>query len=90
MRPCRSATPAERDARAERRTSHAEEAGSGPPLNANKDRRQPFDWIFSCGVTCSLHFELNPRGVRQWRGFRDEQPWMYGGLELLSPAESIT
>ena len=82
MRPYRSATPAERDARAERRTSRAEEAGSGPPLDADQDRRQPFDWSFSCGgASWSLHFEPNPRDVRQWRVFRDGQPWMYAGLE---------
>jgi len=44
--------------------------------------RQPFDWTFACGgITWSLHFEPNPRDVRQWRVFRDGELWMCAGLE---------
>ena len=82
MRPYRPATRAERDARAEQRLRRKGEAAPGQPLPADKDRRQPFDWSFSCGgVSWSLHFEPNPRDVRQWRVFRDGHPWMCTGLE---------
>ena len=83
MRPYRPATPAERDARRERRLSRAaEEAALETSAQPYKDQRQPFDWTFSCGgVSWALHFEPNPRDVRQWRVFRDGQPWMCAGLE---------
>lgn len=82
MRPYRPATSAERDARTERRQTRAAQADPVPPVDAREDNRQPFDWTFSCGgVSWSLHFEPNPRDVRQWRVFRDGQPWMGAGLE---------
>lgn len=84
MRPYRPATRAERDARAERRLIRAEEAGPGRTVTADADGRQPFDWSFSCGgVSWSLHFEPDPRDVRQWRVFRDGKPWMCAGLERI-------
>jgi hypothetical protein len=83
MRPYRSATPAERDARRERRLIRAsDEAASAIPPARHEDLRQPFDWTFSCGgVSWALHFERNPRDVRQWRVFRDGQPRMRAGLD---------
>jgi hypothetical protein len=66
----------------ERRLSIAREAGPGAAFEPPTDRRQPFDWTFSCGGVCwSLHFEPSPRDVRQWRVYRDGQPWMCAGLE---------
>lgn len=82
MRTYRPATSAERDARAERRVARNAESDADRPVIVQDDRRQPFDWSFSCGgVSWSLHFEPNPRDVRQWRVFRDGQPWMCAGLE---------
>jgi hypothetical protein len=82
MRRYRYASSAERDARNERRLAAATEVGINHPFDAQEDRRQPFDWTFSCGgVSWSLHFEPNHRDVRQWRVFRDGQPWMCAGLE---------
>jgi hypothetical protein len=82
MRPYRPATRAERDARSERRAARVTEPDAAWPVIGQDDRRQPFDWRFSCGgVSWSLHFEPNPRDVRQWRVFRDGQPWMCAGLE---------
>lgn len=82
MRPYRPASSATRDARAERRLNRAAEDGLGLPSDLREDHRQPFDWTFACGgVSWSLHFEPNPRDVRQWRVFRDGQPWMCAGLE---------
>jgi hypothetical protein len=47
-----------------------------PPGPSPADKRQPFDWHFGCGgTTWPRHFEPNPRDVRQWRVFRDGQPW---------------
>lgn len=44
--------------------------------------RLPFDRTFSCGgVSWSLHFEPNPQDVRQWRVYRNGEPWMCVGLE---------
>lgn len=84
MRPYRPATGAERDARAERRRKRAAQSEPARPVDMREDRRQPFDWSFSCGgVSWSLHFEPNPRDVRQWRVFRDGQPWMVAGLERI-------
>jgi hypothetical protein len=72
MRPYRTASCAERDARAEQRSRRAERAGLGLPEDPHQDRRQPFDWTFCCGgFSWSLHFEPNPRDVRQWQVFRD-------------------
>lgn len=82
MRPYSPASSATRDARAERRLSMAAEDVLRLPSDRRKDNRQPFDWTFSCGgVSRSLHFEPNPRDVRQRRVFRDGQPWMCAGLE---------
>jgi hypothetical protein len=82
MRRYRPATSAERDARMERRLAIAKESGSSPPFEPLGDGRQPFDWTFSCGgVGWSLHFEPSPRDVRQWRVYRNGQPWMCAGLE---------
>ena len=83
MRPYRTATSAERDARAERRQPSRVD-GSDTVQAERQDNRQPFDWTFSCGgITWSLHFEPNPRDVRQWRVFRDGEPWMCAGLERI-------
>lgn len=82
MRPYRTATSSGRDARAEQRRARAAEANPARPVDDREDRRQPFDWSFSCGgVTWSLHFEPNPRDVRQWRVIRDGKLWMCAGLE---------
>jgi len=82
MRPYRTATASERDARAEQRQRRASAANPLRPPTDGEDRRQPFDWTFSCGgVSWSLHFEPNPRDVRQWRVFRNGAPWMCAGLE---------
>ena|SRR6218665_1279901 len=81
MRPYRPASRATRDARAERRLSSAAEDGE-LPSDRRDDNQQPFDWTISCGgVSWPLHFEPNPRDVRQWRVFREGQPWMCAGLE---------
>lgn len=44
---------------------------------------QPSNWtFFPCGgLHWALHFEPSLRDVRQWRVFRDGQPWMCAGLE---------
>lgn len=82
MRHYRPATLAEREARAEQRRNKATDAEPIPPRKDDADRRQPFDWTFFCGgVTWALHFEPNPRDVRQWRVSRDGEPWMCAGLE---------
>jgi hypothetical protein len=82
MRRYRLATSAERDARIERRLGVARQARPGPAVQAPGDGRQPFDWTFSCGgVHWALHFEPSLRDVRQWRVWRDGQPWMCAGLE---------
>ena len=66
----------------ERRLALAKEAGLVAPFEPPRDRRQPFDGTFACGgVSWSLHFEPSPRDVRQWRVYRDGQPWMCAGLE---------
>ncbi len=84
MRPSR---PRTRRAATETPGAPPEPVGAGictdiPPGPSPADQRQPFDWHFSCGgTTWSLHFEPNPRDVRQWRVFRDGQPWMCAGLE---------
>lgn len=81
MRHYRPATSSERDARAERR-SRAAPPDLVHPAPVRDDHRQPFDWVFSCGgISWSLHFEPNPRDVRQWKVFRDGEPWMCAGLE---------
>lgn len=47
-----------------------------------RDPRQPFDWTFLCGrVSGSLHFEPSPQDVRQWRVYRNGEPWLCAGLE---------
>ena len=82
MRPYRPATLAERDARREQRGHCAAGQVLGSVAPVRHDCRQPFDWTFACGgVAWSLHFEPNPRDVRQWRVFRDGEPWMCAGLE---------
>ncbi len=82
MRRYRYASSAERDARTEQRLATATEAGASHPFAAQEDHRQPFDWTFACGgVSWCLHFEPSQRDVRQWRVFRDGQPWMCAGLE---------
>lgn len=82
MRPYRHKTRSERDAGAELRLTRGTELGAEGPVAVRDDHRQPFDWTFTCGgVSWSLHFEPNPRDVRQWRVFRDGQPWMCAGLE---------
>jgi len=85
MRPYGPATSAERDARAERRLIHSiDEDGSSSGPSDHGDRRLPFDWSFSCGgISWTLHFEPNPRDVRQWRVFRNGEPWMCAGLERI-------
>lgn len=62
----------------ERRLARLAEDGTAH----DDDNRRPFDWSFACGgVTWSLHFEPSPRDVRQWRVYRDGEPWMCAGLE---------
>lgn len=59
----------------------AEAAVSGPP-ELPRDPRQPSDWALLCGgVSWSLHFEPSPRDVRQWRVYRNGEPWMCAGLQ---------
>jgi hypothetical protein len=66
----------------ERRLAVANEAGPAAAFEPPRDRRQSFDWTFLCGgVSWSPHFEPSPRDVRQWRVYRDGQPWMCAGLE---------
>ena len=80
MRHYRLASSSERDARVERRRAGG--LVDGAPFVVPLDNRQPFDWSFACGgITWSLHFEPNPRDVRQWRVFRDGELWMCAGLE---------
>ena len=80
MRHYRPASSSERDARVERRRAGG--LVDGAPFVVPLDNRQPFDWSFACGgITWSLHFEPNPRDVRQWRVFRDGELWMCAGLE---------
>lgn len=70
MRPYRAATASERGARAEQRRVGG--LVNGAPFVVLLDQRQPFDWRSTCsGLTWSLHFEPNPRDVRQWRVFHD-------------------
>ena len=58
--------------RAEKRAA-AERAAGVPDRPGPLDCRLPFDWTFACdGVA---------RDVRQWRVFRDGEPWMCAGLE---------
>ena len=79
MRHYRPASSSERDARVER--LRAGGLLDGAPFVGPLDNRQPFDWSFACGgVTWSLHFEPNPRDVRQWRVFRDGELWMCAGF----------
>lgn len=66
----------------ERRLAAAKDAAPGAAFEPLGAGRQPFDWAFSCGgVSWSLHFEPSPRDVRQWRVYRNGQPWMCAGLE---------
>jgi len=90
MRPYRLAASAERDARAERRLGRTGDDGLERPQLVREDHRQSFDWTFAGGgISWSLHFEPNPKDVRQWRVFRDGQPWMCAGLRL-GPASTPT
>jgi hypothetical protein len=56
--------------------AHGGDDAPALPQSVPEDCRQPFDWTFPCGgVSWSLHFEPNPRDVRQWRVFRDGRHW---------------
>lgn len=75
MCPCCRATASECGARAEQR--RADGLVNGAPFVVRLDQRQPFDWRYTwSGLTWPLHFEPDPRDVRQSRVFGDRNLWM--------------
>ena len=79
MRHYRYPTPAELDARRERRGAEL-----GPYREPRDDMRQPGRLLLQVhGRTIDLHLQPDPRDVRMWRAWRDGQPWMRGGLERI-------
>ena len=82
MRHYRHPTPAERDARMERRIQRAAELG--PSREPRDDARQPGRLLLAVnGQTIDIELRPDPRDVRLWRAYRDGQPWMRAGLERI-------
>lgn len=79
MRHYRRSTPAEIDARMERRA-----AALGPCTEPRDDNRQPGRLLLVIhGRSIDIELRPDPRDVRMWRAYRDGQPWMRSGLERI-------
>lgn len=80
MRHYRYTTPAERDARMERRAADR----GGPCTDPRDDNRAPGRLLLQIhGRSIDIELRPDPRDVRLWRAYRDGSPWMRSGLERI-------